>query len=261
MVFLCASAAMFARSRFAEWFTSVPMAVCLIAALCILALIMGLTPQGADPIGKVAEVSARLGFNRMTVSWPFVAVYFVLLLSLGSLIARRLANFRIQDWGFYLNHVGLWLVMFAAGFGNADMERYMVRVEEGSVERMGYDAATGHPLRLPFAVRLHDFIMEEYPPATAEARPEPKRFASDVGITTPEGRTIRGLTEVNHPLGAGSWMIYQYGYDREAGPQSQYSILELVRDPWLVPVYAGFAMIAAGVLAMIWKGRRRYGLE
>jgi cytochrome c biogenesis protein ResB len=258
---LCAAAAMWAQSRFVVWFTSVPMAVCLISALCILALIMGLTPQGAAPVGDVAEASARLGFNAMTSSWPFVSVWFVLLLSLGSLVARRLASFRISDWGFYLNHAGLWLVLFAAGLGHADMERYMVRVDEGSVEQMGYDDAAGYPLPLPFAVRLHDFIMEEYPPANPGARAEAKRFVSDVEISTPDGSTYRGLTEVNHPLRVGDWLIYQYGYDREAGPQSRYTVLELVRDPWLVPVYAGFAMIAAGALAMVWKGRRRYGLE
>lgn len=261
IVLLCTSAAIFSQSRLVTWLTSVPMSVCLISALCVLALVMGLTPQGATPVGGVAEVSARLGFNSMTSAWPFVLVYFVMLLSLGSLTARRLARFRVADWGFYLNHAGLWLVLFAAGLGHADIERYMVRIEEGAVERMGYDAATDHPYPLPFEVRLGDFIMEEYPPVRPSARPEPKRFASEVEITLADGRTVWGITEVNHPLSVGGWMIYQNGYDRQAGVQSKYSVLELVHDPWLGAVYAGFAMIAAGALAMVWKGRRRDGLE
>lgn len=261
MVLLCAAAAMFSDSRFVRWFTGVPMAVCLIAALGILALIMGLTPQGADPMGGAAMVSARLGFNAMTASWPFVLVYFALLMSLGGLIARRLARFKWKDWGFYLNHAGLWLALFAAGLGHADIERYIVKVDEGATVTVGTDTATGHPHMLPVSVTLHDFTMEMYPTARPGARPEPKRFASDIEITSPDGKRARGFTEVNHPFKAAGLLAYQYGYDREAGPDSAYSVIELVRDPWLAAVYAGFAMIATGALAMIWKGRRRYELE
>ena len=260
-VLLCAAAGLFGESRFVAWFTGVPTAVCLISALCILAVIMGLTPQGAMPMGGMSQASASLGFSAMTSSWAFVLVYFMLLLSLGALIARRLARFRAKDWGFYLNHLGLWLALFAAGLGHADIERFIVQVDEGAAVQHGYDAATGMPRHLPFTVRLHDFVMEEYPPERRGARPEPKRFASDVEIVTPDGHSGRGFTEVNHPLRAGGWMVYQYGYDSAAGPESTYSIVELVRDPWLAAVYAGFAMIAAGALAMIWKGRRRNGLE
>ncbi len=148
------------------------------------------------------------------------------------------------------------LDIHAAGLGGADIERYLVQADEGEAVQTGYYADTRMPTMLPVAVRLHDFEMELYPAAPG-ARPEPKRFASDVEVTLPDGRTVRGLTEVNHPLRAGGWMVYQYGYDREAGPESGYSIVELVRDPWLPLVYAGFAMMAAGAAVMIWKGRRR----
>jgi cytochrome c biogenesis protein ResB len=261
IVLLCVAAGIFGEGRSVRWFTGVPMAVCLISALGILALIMGLTPQGAVPVGGMAEASARLGFNAMTSSWAFVLVYTALLLSLGGVVARRLARPRLRDAGFYLNHAGLWLALFAAGVGSADLERYTVQVDEGAAAQTGYDAATGHPLPLPVTVRLHDFVMEEYPAAHPGARPEPRRFASDVEITTPDGRSVRGVIEVNHPLRAGGWWVYQYGYDSAAGPESRYSVVELVRDPWLGVVYAGFAMIAAGALAMIWRGRRRYGVE
>lgn len=260
MVLLCIAMAMFVEGRFVRWFTGVPMSVCLISALCALALIMGLTPQGAAPVGGAAMISARLGFNAMTSSWPFVLVYFALLMALGGLVARRLARFRWRDWGFYLNHIGLWLALFAAGLGHADIERYIVKVDEGATATVGTDAATGHPHLLGVSVMLHDFVMEEYAPARPGARGEPKRFASDVEIAFPDGSAVRGFTEVNHPLKADGWFVYQYGYDRDAGPASAYSIVELVRDPWLMAVYIGFGMIALGALAMIWIGRSRSGI-
>ncbi|MDR2912711.1 MAG: cytochrome c biogenesis protein ResB [Alistipes sp.] len=256
MVLLCVAMAIVRDSAFVRWFTGVPMSVSLIAGLGLLALIMGLTPQGATPMGGTAEVSARLGFSEMTSSWPFVMIYTLLLLSLGGLIARRLAEFRARDWAFHMNHLGLWLILFAAGLGSADTERYIVQVDEGAVTKRGYDDR-GMPREMPIAVRLHDFTMEEYPPQSPAARPEPKRFASDIEITTPDGSTKRGLTEVNHPLNTGGWMVYQYGYDREAGPTSTYSVVEIVRDPWLAPVYAGFIMMTIGAVAMIWRGKSK----
>ncbi|EGK05806.1 hypothetical protein [Dysgonomonas mossii] len=53
----------------------------------------------------------------------------------------------------------------------------------------------------------------------------------------------------------GSWTIYQYGYDNQAGRLSSYSSMELVYDPWVIPVYIGFIFIALGSIALIWNGR------
>jgi len=261
VVLMCVPAALSPRGGFVRWLSGVPLAVCLLAALGGLVLIMGLTPQGARPVGAMAEAGARLGFAAMTRSWPFVLVWFAVLVALGSVVARRLATFKFgKDWAFCLSHTGLWLTMAAGGLGHADMEQYMVRVDEGAATAQGVDAV-GHPAHLPIEIRLHDFTMEFYPSDNPHARPEPRRFASDVEVTLEEGRSVRGVTDVNHPLKAGGWRIYQSGYDTAAGAESTYSVLEVVRDPWIGAVYAGFAMMAAGALAMIWRGRRRDGLE
>ena len=257
----CVAAGFNPGGRFVKWVTGVPVAVCLISALCAMALIMGLTPQGAAPVGGMAEVSARLGFNEMTSSWPFVLLYLALTVALGMVVARRLARFRLGNVGFYLNHAGLLLVLFAAGFGYADIERYMVRVDEGETVRMGYDPATGHPAGLPVEVTLHDFEMEVWPAEQAGGRAQPRRFASTITVARDDGKAANGVAEVNRPMRFDGWMVYQSGYDSEAGAESAYSVFELVRDPWLWVVYVGFAMIAGGAVVMVWKGRRRYGLE
>ena len=83
---------------------------------------------------------------------------------------------------------------------------------------------------------------------------EPKRFMSDVEVSTPDGTTKSAILEVNHPLRIGSWTIYQHGYDNAAGRLSSYSSMELVYDPWIVPVYIGLIMIAFGAVAMIVRG-------
>lgn len=357
MILLCSASAFFGKARFIRWFTGVPFSVSLIIGLLLLTLIMGLTPQAGDFAGENSgNVFARLGFDRMTSSWAFVLIYLVTLLSLGCLIARRLRHFRWRDYSFYLNHVGIWLTLFASGLGYADMERYVMHVREGEVEWRVYDSERSVK-ELPIAIKLNDFDMEEYPPkltvidrasgipqpeaipdyyqidtetpegylngwkidveeyihqavrnsdstyrevpmpgATPAVRiraanagtgkkvegwvcggnqaqlymtlpldeqycvvmsvPEPKRFTSDVEAYTPDGKTKQAVIEVNKPLRIGHWTIYQYGYDDKAGRLSSYSSMELVYDPWLIPAYIGFALIALGAIAMICSGRR-----
>jgi cytochrome c biogenesis protein ResB len=142
--------------------------------------------------------------------------------------------------------------------GHADIERYRVMVDEGATVGMHHNSAFDDPRPLPMTVTLHDFAMEEYPATEPGARPVPRSFSSDITLATPDGRSVRGVTRVNHPLGFGGWRAYQYGYDRTAGPASTYSVIELVRDPWIGAVYIGFAMIALGALTMILNGRRRH---
>lgn len=233
-VLLCVAMGVWADSRFVRWFTNTRMAVALIGALAVLGLLMGLTPQGAEPMSTMSEFSARLGFNRMIESWAFVAVWAALMMSLGGLLARRITGFRLRDWRFWLFHAGMWIVMMAAGLGGVEVQRATIRVDEGQ------SAATpvGH-------VRLIDFAMETWPVSG-----KPKRFASTIEINgTP---AVSGVVEVNRPLKVRGWWIYQSGYDRSAGPASTYTVLEMVRDPWLWVVYLGFLLIALGSVGMLW---------
>lgn len=163
IVVIVAMVAVFRRNPVFGWFTGVPLSVTLIASLLLLGIIMGLTPQASSPLSGERPLPSLLGFDRMTHSWPFVLVYLTTLLSLGALIVKRLIPFRKRDYGFYLNHIGLWLLLFASGLGAADMERYLMKIYEGEVEWRATDSRN-HPVELPIAVELNDFYMEEYPP-------------------------------------------------------------------------------------------------
>src|SRR5699024_1780613 len=108
----------------------------------------------------------KLGLRQITSSWPFVIIYGFTLFVLGLVIAKRIHRFKWSDYGFYLNHLGLWLFLFAAGLGSADRLRYVMYVEEGEVEWRVFDEQE-NMLELDIAIELHDFIMEEYPPKLA----------------------------------------------------------------------------------------------
>lgn len=345
------------RNLFYQWFSGVPFSVTIIGALLILSLIMGLTPQFARANPHDTNIFSVMGFRQVTSSWPFVLVYFLTLLSLGALIIRRLIAFRKQDYAFYFNHIGLWVFLFAAGLGAADMKRYVMHIYEKEVEWRVF-SENGDMLQLPIGIQLNDFDMEEYPPkltvihrktgepqptnkpeffqidekrptgelngwdiklekyihqavrnsdstyqevpmpgstpaakilatnkktgevhegwvcggnmaqlymtlpldtqyCVAMTRPEPKKFLSDIKVFTEDGKMAETILEVNKPLRIGSWTIYQYGYDNEAGRLSSYSSLELVYDPWLYPAYAGIALLAIGSICLLWSGNRK----
>jgi len=98
-------------------------------------------------------------------------------------------------------------------------------------------------------------LNEEY--CIVMTQPEPKRFLSDINVYLENGETHHAVLEVNKPLRAGHWTIYQYGYDNDAGKMSTYSSLELVYDPWLYPAYAGIILLAAGSVCMLWSGNKK----
>jgi hypothetical protein len=141
--------------------TSIPLTVVLIGAMALYALAMGLIPQLAPEsvIEEPVPLIARLGFLQVTSSWPFALLYLLILAGLGATVAIGFSPRKRPI--FLLNHLGLWLLLLAAGLGAADRQREIMRVPEGGVE---WRASRGGEIReLDLAIRLDDFVMEEYP--------------------------------------------------------------------------------------------------
>jgi cytochrome c biogenesis protein ResB len=149
----------------------------LIVALLAGTIIMGLT-----------------GLDGVTSSWSFVLLYLLTILSLGALIVRRMITFRAKDISFYLNHIGLWIILISMGLGAADLERYLMRVYEGEVEWRGTNGKK-EVIELPIAIELNDFLMEVYPPNlsvinrhTGMIQPENKPDFFVIDSQKPNGR-------------------------------------------------------------------------
>ena len=225
------------KSKFVNWVSGVEMSVALIVALLLLTIIMGLTPQATHS-------HSLLGFDVMTSSWAFVIIYTLTLLSLGILIIRRLRVFRWSDYGFYLNHIGLWLLLLCSGLGYADMERYIMHVREGETEWRVYDEQN-NVKELPIAITLNDFDMDYYPPKLAvidiengEVLPsgQPEYFQIDNDM--PQGK-LNGwnivIEEYIHQAVRNSDSTYQEVYMPGATPAVKVRAMKdsITQDGWI----------------------------
>ena len=228
----------------------------------LLTIMMGLTRQEDSYLAHPSEASTWL--NHMLSFWPFVLIYVYIAVILGQIILRRILNSKLsslnlkRDIPFLLNHLGLFLAMTTATLGNADMQRLKMITVKGQPE---WRALTQEQqiVKMPVTIELKEFIMETYDDGS------PRRFASDITIIrnnalssdhSPLTPKIEATVEVNKPVEVDGWKIYQYGYDTQMGAMSQYSILELVSDPWLPLVYTGIYMMLAGAVCMFLKGKK-----
>lgn len=183
-------------------------------------------------------------------TWIFIALELLLLVILGLVTLKKTTSLSRRNLLFLLNHAGLWVALAAALMGAPDREEYKIIAPLGET---GYNAidrnGTLHPL--PFTVRLDRFELEYYPqPENARV---PKRFCSTVTLTS-RGESEQTAIEVNHPAHFRGYSLYQDGYDHSRGAASQYSVLLVVRDPWLWAVYTGIFMLLAGAVGLIIYG-------
>lgn len=171
-------------------------------------------------------------------SWPFVIMVLMLAFSLGITVLKGLKS---KSSAAAMSHAGLFLVLFGGLFGAPDVIDAQMVVAKDEPTKVAY-MAHGDIIPLPFDVQLKDFMIECYEDGTS-----PKQYTSTLVI---DGKELR--TSVNHPAGYKGYRFYQSDYDRY---EQQYSIIKVVRDPWLPLVFLGMAILA---LAAIFEVRRAW---
>lgn len=163
--------------------------------------------------------------------WAFLATILLLMLAVGF---TAVTDFKNKSFRALLSHLGLFLVLFGGFFGATDTTNAQLRLFPDCEEHMAY-SAEGDVVLLPFGISLKEFSIEYY-----EDGKSPKQYTSRLSI---DGRNFE--TGVNHPCRYKGYSIYQSGYDTEYG---RYSILELVRDPWLPVSIIGILLLGAAAL-------------
>jgi hypothetical protein len=152
----------FSKNSFVKWLSSVPAAISAISVLALLTLLLGFIPQD----NSFSTLFKKIGLTHLLQSWPFlfIIIYFEVVLALT--ILRRLRKPQLRDLSFGLNHLGLWIIVFAVAFGRGDLKRWNMYINEGETVWYAYDSED-KKYELDFAFKLKDFKIEQYNPKVA----------------------------------------------------------------------------------------------
>lgn len=141
------------------WITSVPAAISAISGLALLTLLMGFIPQD----DAFHTFFSKLGLTHLTHSWPFLFIVIYFESILGFTLLKRLNKFTFKDSSFVLNHLGLWMIVFAVAFGRGDLKRWNMYIQEKDTVWYAYDEEK-EERALDFALKLKDFHIDQYNP-------------------------------------------------------------------------------------------------
>ena len=150
----------FKRTPIIKWLGGVQSALPAIFGFTFLVLLMGFVKQDIEP---QSAVSRTFGLTHIVHTWPFILINLYLLVLLGIVTLKRLTPLTWKNFGFFLNHFGLFLVLFSTALGSSDMQRLTMNCYEKQPEWRGVDSS-GKTAELPVAIQLLKFNIDEFRP-------------------------------------------------------------------------------------------------
>jgi len=172
---------------------------------------------------------------RLHRSFLFLLYALTLLLSLAFTLLNGIR--KKAKMGFMLNHSGIFLIVWAALFGAPDVSRSKIIIAQDQTEKVAY-TEDGKAVPLPFDISLEQFFIDYYPDGAS-----PRQFTSRLIV---DGKKMS--VSVNHPKSCQGYTFFQESYDRKNG---RYTVMQLVRDPWLPITYCGMVLLAVGSLLLL----------
>jgi hypothetical protein len=146
-----------------KWLGSVKAALPAILGFTFLVLLMGFVKQDVE---QKSALVTLLGLTHLVKTWPFILINLYLMILLGIVTLRRLTPFNLKNAGFFLNHFGLFLVLFSTALGSSDMQRVIMNCYENQSEQNAVDSS-GKKIVIPFSIKLLQFSIDEFRPKVA----------------------------------------------------------------------------------------------
>lgn len=139
------------------WLSSIPAAIASITLFVVVSVLMATIPQTDGAINP---------FYSILESWMYNGAYVLVLLTLGNATLKRLWPLEFKNATYILNHLGLFIALFAGGIGAGDVQKVNMKLFEGSSVFHAHDK-DNNEIVFPFAVELTKFSMEEFLPKIA----------------------------------------------------------------------------------------------
>ncbi len=148
------------KSPIIKWLESTPAAISAITLFTVLSLLIGFIPQQTNTSNIEKNI---IGLSTITHSRSYLLSQIYFLTTLGLVSIKRSFPFQKNNIGFILNHLGLWIIVFAAALGSGDMQRITIEAREDLYTSTGYINGKD-PVRIPMEIKLDQFKMKVYPP-------------------------------------------------------------------------------------------------
>lgn len=151
---------LFKQTSLVKWLGGVKSALPAIFGFTFLVLLMGFVKQDVEPQSAISRI---FGLTHIVHTWPFILINLYLMVLLGIVTLKRLSPLTWKNFGFFLNHFGLFLVLFSTALGSSDMQRLTMNCYEKQPEWRAVDAS-GKTVELPVAIQLLNFNIDEFRP-------------------------------------------------------------------------------------------------
>ncbi len=166
------------RTALVRWLRSVPVAISAIVLVLAQAVLMG----------SMRQTPGAGLFHDIMHSWPFALTMVYFLVNLGLATLARLFPLRLENLGFILNHLGLWIALAAGLLGSGDLRRLSMNLVQGQPEWRAIDRSHGdhiHIVEMPFAFELKQFEMDVFPAKIGLLDTKTNRLSPPVEIPAP----------------------------------------------------------------------------
>lgn len=211
-----------------------------IIAICIIGSLLPQDLTSRQYIQRYGPVAygfmAVLGLTVIFHSWYFFVILGLFGVSL--IISLLKAPWRWSNAGIFLAHLGALVILLGGLSSTLYAKRGTLELRQGEIKD-SYLKSDGREEALPFRVRLDSFSIEG--------------FKSRLSIIEKDWIAVQKMLEVNHPLAFKGYTLYQSEYRAE---DPEWTGLEVVRDPGVVIVYVGLALLNAGVLLAVLTGAK-----
>lgn len=194
-----------------RFFSSVKLAIWLLAVIAILSLIGTFIPQNESPAFYIEKIGhagysalLKTGLNNIYSSWWFVLFLALLALNLAVCLLNRLP-LKIRSLGTFIAHLGILVIFLGAFIGMIYGEKGVIKISK--TKEMSSFMSKGRKVDLGFSIRLDDFIYSEHIDTKEKLLVYPVRDKVSGGINTGRKgahhgmRDLPGLDTSQAPIG------------------------------------------------------------
>lgn len=215
-----------------------------LAVILLVVLLIGLSAGTILESRTDAATAGRLVYY----SWWFLGLEGLFCINVACSLASFFPWGR-QRYGFVVTHASLLLVFVGAAltyYGKEEGQLMLWEGESGSVAvERDHDGKVLAQHRLPFAVKLDDFVLDTYPGTM-----RPSGFASQVVVTDLDtGKSFPARIFMNSPLHHRGWSLFQSSYQQQGGREA--TVLSVSRDPGQLVVFAGYVTLVLGMVIVL----------